>query len=455
MKHRLTIAALGAVLGAVGVVRAAPPAKVALVGGRIIPVVGEETPKGTLLIENGRIAAVGAEVSIPYDAVEVDVSGKVLFPGMIDPHSADGLDVPNESLPVVPFLDVYDALDPSRLFFENSLRDGVTSVHVIQANDCVIGGLSRVVRPIGLSIADMTVRERAAIKLSTTPKRGYDRMVQMATLRETFLELDDYLERLAEQRYEEELKKKDKEIEVGPAEARKLGRELIRPEDYDDKHANLVALRDGKLDAWVYAGAATDVGPAMDLAKKHGFFDKLVLVLGPQGFKAIGELQAARRPVVLDRELVYRERDPISGELEETFVPRKFADAGLTFALQPAGDLSLAERYLNYQAARCVRHGVPRQTALEAITLNPARMIGLGDQLGSLEVGKVANVVVFSGDPLDFQSWVELVYVDGILAYDRTKDVRLKELLGTERNGTEGNGEIGTKGSRDQGTEGT
>jgi imidazolonepropionase-like amidohydrolase len=87
-----------------------------------------------------------------------------------------------------------------------------------------------------------------------------------------------------------------------------------------------------------------------------------------------------------------------------------------------------------YQAAQCVRHGVPRAEALRAITLNPARMLGLEQRLGSLEPGKDAHLVVFSGDPLDFNSVVEQVFIDGIPAYERAKDARLQRLLspGTE-----------------------
>ena len=108
-------------------------------------------------------------------------------------------------------------------------------------------------------------------------------------------------------------------------------------------------------------------------------------------------------------------------------------DAGLLYALQPNPNSSLAERFLTYQAARCVRHGMPRQAALKAITLNPAKILGIDDQLGSLEVGKTGNVVILSGDPLDFNTWVEKAYIDGILTYDRTKDARLKELLGLKK----------------------
>ena len=409
-----------------------PPAKVALVGGRIIPVVGSEIPQGTVLIEHGVITAVGAHVEIPYDAMEVDVTGKTLFPGMIDPHSSRGLDVANENLPVTPFLDVYDALDPSRLYFEDALRDGITSVHVIVANNCVIGGLSRVVRPIGLTPEEMTLHAPVALKLSVAPKRGSGRMVQMAVLRETFLELGDYLDDLAEQKYEESLEEKDEKIDVGPDEAQERGRALIRDEDYDDEHANLVKLTRGDLGAFIYCERAADVAHAVTLARDNGFFDQTVLVLGPECFKAVEEVKAAGRPVVLMPQLLHRERDPVTGDVRETFVPAVYAKAGVAFALTPHPNGSLAERYLTYQAARCVRHGVDRSQALEAITINPAKALGIGDRVGSLEPGKVGDVVVLSGDPLDFNSWVDLVYINGVLAYDREKDVRLKRLLGDE-----------------------
>lgn len=409
-----------------------PPAKVALQGGRIIPVVGEEITRGTILVENERITALGEHVDVPYDALVVDVSGKVLFPGMIDPHSSRGLDIPNENLPVTPYLDVYDALDPSKLYFEDALRDGITSIHVIVSNNCVIGGLGRVVHPIGLTPDEMTLQPTTGLKIGLSPKQGSDRMVQMATLRETFRELKDYLDNLAEQKYEESLKKKDEEIDVGPDEAIKRGRELIRPEDYDDAHRNLFKLTHGELGAFVYCDRASDVARAVGTAKENGFFDRTVLVLGPDGFKAIDEIKTAGRPVVLFPDPVYRERDPVSGKITETFVPKVFADAGVAFSLQPNPDASLAERYLNYQASRCVRNGIARKTALESITINPARAVGVGDRVGSLEVGKIANIVVFNGDPLDFNTWVDLVYIKGIKAYDRTTDVRLKQLLGEE-----------------------
>ena len=360
------------------------------------------------------------------------MSGKVIMPGMIHPHDSDGLDVSNENLPVTPFLDVYDAIDPSRQSFENLLRNGVTSVHEMMANDTVIGGVSRVLRPIGMTIEEMTVAPDFAIKISITPKRGYDRMRQMATLRETFRELDDYLERLAETAYEGHLEENDETLTVGPAEARERGVEFVQDDDYDDQHRNLVRLREGTLDAWIFCGAATDVKPALDLAEAQGFLEHTILVLDGNAHLAIDEIAASGRPVVLPADLVYRDRDPVTGEMEETFLPSVFHEAGVMFALQPNPSGSMAEQYLTYQAAMCVRHGIPRDEALQSITSTTAAMLGLGDHLGTIEAGKAANLAVLSGDPLDFNSWVDLVFIDGVQVYDRAEDPRLERILNLE-----------------------
>jgi len=404
-----------------------PPAKLALTGARIIPVVGPEIESGTILIEHGLITAIGADVELPYDAMEIELDGKVLFPGMINPHTWRGLDRPNENVAVAPFLDVYDAIDPSQLFFEDSLRDGITAIHIMQGNNCVIGGVSRVLRPIGLSPNEMTIMPEIGLKLVTTPRGGADRMEQMTSMREAFLRLDDAIDDLAEKKFDEE--NKDEADMVGPDEARRRGRELLRDRDYGDDNLNLVRLRRGDLAAWFYAGNATDVGPAIAIATEQGILDRTVLVLDTESHRAISELKAADRPVVLAPTLFHRRRDPMTGRIDETFVPKVIHEAGLKFALQPNESASLAERYLNHQAAVCVRNGIPRDVALKAITLHPAEMLGLGESHGSLEVGKSANIVVFSGDPLDFSSWVEHVYIDGIHAYDRARDHRLQELL--------------------------
>lgn len=428
-----------------------PPAKVALTGARIISMAGPEIEDGVVLVEHGRITAVGkrGEVEIPFDAREFELDGKVLMPGLIVAETQDGLDVPNESRPVVPQLDAADAIDPSQLAFEDALRCGITTMHIIPGANTVIGGAGQIVRPIGMSVSEMTIAEGDFLKLAVGPRRGSDRMSQMAQLREAFAELNDFMGKLAEKKYEEKKAEAEEQMDVGPAEARKRGRELIEADDLDDQHRNLVGLVGGSvqvegeataalvppLGAFIHCEAAMDVGLATRVAKEQNFIDRTVLVIEAACHKAIKELQAAARPVVLRGDLFHREKNPLTGEERETFVPKTLADAGLMFALVPGDNGSLPERFPTYQAARCVRFGVPRDVALRAITLQAAKIIGLGDDLGSIETGKRANFVVFTGDPLDFNSVVEWVFIDGVPAYERESDIRLKRLLSASRDG--------------------
>ncbi len=406
---------------------------VVLTGGRILPVSGEPIENGTIVITDGKITAVGAEVDIPFDAIAVDCSGKTIFPGMVLAHTDNGMDVANENLPLTPFVDVYDSIDPSSTFFEDSLRGGVTTINVQQGPGTVVGGMGRIVRPVGLMVEEMTVQTDAGLKIAITPKRGFDSLVQAATLREAFAELDDYVDGLAEKKYDEKLEKDEKKIDVLPAEARKRGRELLKATDFDDKHLNLWRLTKGELDAYVYCGRAMDVARAIDLAKERGFFDRMTLVLGAEAFKAIDVIKQAGRPVILDADLVHNEIDPVTGEEEETFVPSVFAKAGVPFALQVNAGASNGSGQLNFQAARCLRGDVDRETAIAAITTVPAGILGLSDHVGTIAPGRHGNLVVLSGDPLDLTTMVEQVYIDGRKAYDFENDRSLRRLIEGKR----------------------
>lgn len=404
--------------------------KIAFTGGTVLTVSGSVIDEGVILVEDGIITAVGeGDTEIPYDAMEVDCSGMILAPGFVDPHSADGLDIPNENLAKAPFVDVFDAIDPSRFFFEDSLRNGVTTIHVMQGNNCVVGGVSRIVHPIGLSPHEMSRQAGVAMKLSTSPRRGYDRLRQLAELREVFSEYDRWREDLAEKRFEQEADKDDDLEPLPPEEARQKGEDLIRDEDLDDLHRNLAHLVDGRLGAWIYCGSASDVAPALGLISDRGWQKNSVLVLGGDAHLAVTEIDDSNLSVILDADLMYRKRDPISGELIETFIPDIYRDAGVKFAIQPSRTGSMPERFLGYQAARLVRSGVSPEAALRIVTLGAAEICGVADRYGSIEVGKVANLVMWTGDPLDLTSWVQKVWVEGILAYDREKDARLERLF--------------------------
>ncbi|MBM4062621.1 MAG: amidohydrolase family protein [Planctomycetes bacterium] len=160
----------------------------------------------------------------------------------------------------------------------------------------------------------------------------------------------------------------------------------------------------------------------------------LVLVLGPNVDEAVQQLAKAKRPPVLDEVIEYFETDEETQKEKKFCTAKLFADAGVPFALSLgiAGPTS----YPWWQLGTCVRNGVDRQRALEALTTVPARVLGLEDQIGSLAEGKLGNLQVLSGDPLQATSWVETVVLEGQVVYERQKDPRLQYLFGDEQQRT-------------------
>ena len=393
-------------------------------GGHVIPVVGDPIPGGSVLIRDGKIVAVGKDIEAPFDAKVISAEGKYVFPGIVEPMTSRGLDRANENMDLGPFLLTYDAIDPSDPFFEQSLRSGVTAIHVSQGNNCVIGGETRVVRPLGLTVSEMTASKAAGLKVCFTPKNGYDRSSQMAVLRGAFRDLDRYSERLAETLYEEDLKKKDEKLTVGPEEARKRGRKLVKASKMNEPNKNLARMREGRLDAFFWCANAMDVAAAMNFAKSQKLKDdRLTVAIGAEGMKAARMLRGLKRPVILPAsQMVYSEQNRETLEREETFVPERLAKAKVPFALSDSRDP-------RYDAARLVRNGISRQAALEAITINAAKAAGIDQAFGSIEVGKSGDLVILSGDPLDAMSWVDSVIIEGHHVYERAKDLRLRELM--------------------------
>ncbi|MSR47824.1 MAG: hypothetical protein EXS13_12315 [Planctomycetes bacterium] len=401
----------------------------AIRGGTIVNPDGTRIDKGVVVIQGGKITAVGGpETAIPPDAVVHEADGKIVFPGMVLAHTQISLDVANENVPVAPFVNVYDAIEPNSAEFEDCLRGAIGTVHVIQGHNTVIGGLSRIVRPAGDMVDYMTVRPDYALKLSITPRGGFNRMTQMAELRAAFANLANHIESVAERRFEEEKKKKDEKVLILPEEAVKQGMALVTIDDLDARWRTLWRASKGEIPLFVHCDRAMDVMHGIEWLKELKLLEKSVFVVGTEAFKAVEALKTAGRPVILSGVLVHKESDPLTGKVTETFVPKVFADAGVPFVLQPNGFGFSADGMLWYQAARCVREGIARDVALKAVTQAAADSIGMGDTLGSLAVGKWGNVAILSGDPLDQATFVDRMLIEGRLAYERANDRRLKEL---------------------------
>ncbi|MGB2863052.1 MAG: amidohydrolase family protein [Sedimentisphaerales bacterium] len=382
--------------------------KLAVEAGRIITIAGKDIKNGVILIEDGTIKAVGTDVEIPWDAFVIEAKDKVVMPGFVMAHTSSGLDRANENMPEVPFISTFDSIDPISTFFEDSLRDGVVAMLVLPGNNTLLGGTGTIVKPYGRTVEAMLIKRYAGLKISLQPSQNTSRMGHMQRFRRYVSDLKDYLE-------EYEQRKADAEEEKKPFD-----------EEIDVTKQSMVDLLNKKLTAFIYCDRAADVPKAIEIQKTHEL--NTVLVLGPDCYKAAGLIAKSKLPVVLDSQLIVWETNEKTNEEEMKVIPMIFHKAGVKFAFQ-TDTSQYGRRYLWYQAATAVKHGMKREEALKSITLYPAQFIGVDNRLGSIETGKEATLLFLTGDPLDAQSWVDQVMIAGEIVYERAKDERLKKLL--------------------------
>ncbi len=433
-----------------------PSDKLVIEAGRIITQAGPDVLDGVIVIENGRITAVGAasEVEKPWDAPVIGGPDLVAFPGFVEAISSNGMDRANENIDVAPFLYIADSIDPVAYFFEDCLRWGITTINIQQGNNCVIAGQGMIVRPVGLTVEEMMVRPRFGTKISASPKSGKSRATQVQALDRAFGDLRRYLEGLVQKERDErgyaarEALFQGRELEGEEAEGRAMegtawkveGLELIPRGAIDEKQAPLLQIVEGRRPVFLYCAAPMDVPHALDVARENGFLTRTALVINTRCWKAADLIAEAGVPVILTGNQVDVRRDPVTGEESETFVPGVLKKKGIRFAL---ASRNANTNSLWYQAALAIGLGLERQEALDAVTRVPAEILGMGEQIGSIETGKLGNVVLFSGDPLSVTSWVERVVIEGRDVYDRAKDVRNKHLLeGVQPPGTAAETEV-------------
>lgn len=416
--------------------------KLVIEAGRIITLAGEDIENGVIVIDNGRITAIGpaGEIEKPWDAPVIGGPAFTAFPGFIEAHTSSGMDRPNENFEVAPFLDIRDSIDPVSYYFEDCLRWGITTINVQQGAGCVIGARGMVVRPVGMTVEEMMVRPKYGLKISAIPKRGKSRATQMQSLRYAFDDLRHYLEGIVEKERDERGQarrealfqgrdvegEKNKGRSMGGTAWKVDGLEIIPRGAIDEKHEPLLDLVEGRYMIFFHCGSPIDVPHAIEIARANGFLERTVLVLDEDCWKAADAIAEAGVPVILDGGLVDQRRDPLTGEERETFVPEVLEEKGITYAISSE---NWNDRSLWYQAALATGLGLSRDKALAAVTRTPAEILGLSDDVGTLEVGKFGNVCLFTGDPLSVTTWVDKVVIEGRPVYDRADDVRNRHLL--------------------------
>jgi imidazolonepropionase-like amidohydrolase len=385
---------------------------VAITGGRVVPITGPDIGRGTVLIEDGRISAVGDSVEIPDGAEVIDAAGSWILPGFIDAHAHVGVseeaegwagqDTNEMTEPVTAQVRAIDAINPADLGFRDAISGGVLAVNVNPGSGNPIGGQTVALKCWGRTVDEMALRQPSGMKsaLGENPKRVYGeqkktpstRLGTAAVIRGALVAAANYLERI-------------------DAEERKPEAER-KPVERDLKLEALGLVLRKQIPWRQHCHRADDIATAIRIADEFGY--DLVIDHGTEAHLLADLIAARGTPVIIGP--LFTSRSKVELRNRSLANPGRLAKAGVTIAITTDHPV-VPINFLVHQASLAVKDGLDRENALRALTINPARIAGIDGRLGSIEPGKDADLVIWSGDPLDVLSRAVRVFVDGIEIY--------------------------------------
>ena len=373
--------------------------------GQIHNAITPEAFPGDILIEDGKIKAIGTDLEVPEGAGVIDASGKQVYPGFVEAHGHIGLDgygIGYEGMDynemndiVCPQLRGLDGVKPFDPAFAMAAQAGVTCVCVGPGSANVLGGTFTTIKTVGKRVDDMVVRDAVAMKCAfgENPKRCYRdkkdscRMTTAYLLREMLFKTREYLEK--------------KEA------AEKLG-DLFKRPPYDMKLEALIPVIKGEMPLKAHAHATEDIFTALRIAKEFGV--KITLEHVTEGHLIAQELAAENVPLAVGPTLTSASKFELRNKSWTT--PGVLSAAGCQVSIITDSPV-IPQEYLPLCAGMAVKAGMDPFKALQAITINPARHAGIADRVGSLEVGKDADIVITDGCPFEVSTQVEYVLIDG------------------------------------------
>ena len=378
----------------------------AITGAHVVPVEGEPFD-GTVLVSDGRITGLGQDLEVPGDHPVIDAHGAWLLPGFVDAHVHLGVDEEGEGWagddtnemtdPVMAAARAIDAINPVEVGFDDAIIGGVTSVNVNPGSGNPIGGLAVALHTHGRIVDEMVLRSPSGLKaaLGENPKRVYGEKKQTPstrlgvalTIRRAFAAARAWSAKPAEER-EPDL--------VSEALTKVLEREI----------------------PWrQHAHRADDIATALRLAEEFGY--RLVLDHGTESYLIADRIAEAGVPVLYGPLIVSRSKVEVRHRTPAA--PGRLAAAGVEVSIITDHPVVPIE-FLVHQAALAVKHGMAPADALRAITLHPARVLGLEDRIGSITAGKDADLVLWEGDPLDVRNRSLRVWQSGREVMHRRAD---------------------------------
>lgn len=369
---------------------------------------------GEVLIENDKIVAVGKNIKCPNDAQIIDATGYIVSPGFVEGHSHIGMweegvgeegSDGNESVdPITPHLRAIDAINPMCVAFKEAVMGGVTSAVTGPGSSNVIGGSAVAIKLYGDRVDDMIIKNPAAMKIAfgENPKGSFGskdkapktRMGVAALLRETLYNAKQYME--------------DKEYAVLHNE---------KAPKYDIKLEALIPVLKKEIPLKAHAHRADDIFTALRIAKE--FDVDITLDHCTEGHLIAKHLAKEGKCALVGPTLSSKSKIELQNMTFTT--PKILVDNGVKIAITTDSSVIPLE-YLSLCAGLAVKYGLDEEEAWKAITINPAEITGISQRVGSLEVGKDADVAIFKGNPL-FDVNYETMYtiINGQIVYNANK----------------------------------
>ena len=379
-----------------------------LTGATVHPVSGADLADAQVLFDGGRIRAIGRNLALPPNTQVIDVRGKHVYPGLVATDTVLGLveissvraTVDTREVGAInPNARAEVSINPDSELLSVARTNGVlTALSAPQGGSgTLVSGTSALVKLDGWTWEDMTLRAPVGLHI---------RWPQLAIN-------DDprFPKSPADQRKDAEKQLRQIKDTFDTARAYlKARRSGDKSHEIDLRWEAMIPVLDGKIPVFVHADEVKQIQSALAWAEAEKL--SLVLVGATDAWRVAARLKERNIPVIVSpvMRLPLRRSDPYDAPYTN---PAKLQAAGVRFALSTDSDDAHLARNLPYQAAMAASFGLPKEEALKAITLYPAQILGLGDRLGSLEVGKDATVIVTDGDPLEITTHVELAFIQG------------------------------------------
>lgn len=381
-------------------------AQIAIKAETIYTVSGSPIRNGIVLVKDGKIENVGTGLSIPegYKIFET----KVLSPGLVDARTLVGisgsLNIPTDqdqldkTSPIQPDLRAIDAYNPEEKLVKVVRDYGITTIHTGHGVGALVSGQTMIAKTKVGTVETVVLHPLSMLAMTLGPSVSSNftspgtKAKQMAMIRTEFIKAQSY-----------QKKQTEKDTTKRPAA--------------DLKMDALVKLLNGEIKALITANSSNDIMSAIRLAKEFNF--KLVINGAAEAYRLIPEIKAANAEIVLHATMARNAGDMVNMNRESAAI---LTAAGIPVSIESGFEAYVPKtRIILFEAGQAMAHGLSFDEALKTITLNPARLLGIENRVGSIEKGKDADLVLYNGDPFEYLTKVCVVIIDGVVVKEECK----------------------------------